>query len=656
MTTRKVFDGKTHAGNPHLRCDEGQVAPTATLKRGSLLCKTTKTTGVQGCRLIAFLGVALIAGAAHCSTNVFNDAVFWFRGGKDKNSDGYIDYGEFFDDLRANTPNDGNHNMTMSSTLYTGAYGSLFKGNAVFRKEEVVFPALGTSAVKDDVQVLHISADAQGGSYYFPFAVNPHSVFVRNEISNEYTIVSRIRLDDNSANRNEEKCFLKVGYSTNDLARQQGMWLGFAKQNTTTKSRQITGRRISDSTGNDSAFNLNLHVPTNTWVDMAVVVGSGKLRVGIALPQSLADHSNNPTIAFDETDIRTDSYELLESDADYLLFCRDGQKIYKQANATDRTCFIGSVQQMAIWKRALGDQEVMAAFGMPRPAIFRMGFDNGNSNEFGGTRTNSTQIIDGLGSWQGVWNEMRAKDEWTVSFNALRDEANLPQIFSVKSLRGSAAQIEVKLNGTSLGEGRVAADTRAFWPVAANIVHEGANELVIKCKDAGIRGFLIDAMELGGSLGVGKMTASSTDDGRVDPELIKTGVPSATDPNPQHWPTKLEPSTGIKDLHFRVWIDPDVADKASFTLKTAAKCDAISSSEKFSPYVNGAKKGDVSATNSWKQLSLPLKAGDLLGGWNDIDFYSTNSRCWEFGYFRFEAVLPSAFGFSTPPGLAVSIR
>ena len=86
--------------------------------------------------------------SAQGSTNVFNDAVFWFRGGKDKNSDGYIDYGEFFDDLRANTPNDGNHNMTMSSTLYTGQYGSLFKGNAVFRNEQVVFPALGASAAK----------------------------------------------------------------------------------------------------------------------------------------------------------------------------------------------------------------------------------------------------------------------------------------------------------------------------------------------------------------------------------------------------------------------------------------------------------------------------------------------------------------------------
>ena len=166
----------------------------------------------------------------------------------------------------------------------------------------------------------------------------------------------------------------------------------------------------------------------------------------------------------------------------------------------------------------------------------------------------------------------------------------------------------------------------------------------------------MDAMELGGSLGVGKMTGSSTDDGRVDPELIKTGVPSAADPNPQHWPTKLEPSTGIEDLHFRVWVDPDVADKASFTLKTAYKCDETSSSDKFKLYVNRAQKGEVAANTSWKQQSLAFNPGQLRGGWNDIDFTSTASRCWEFGYYRFETVLPSPFGFSPLPGMTVVIR
>ena len=613
----------------------------------------------KGSRMMIGVFAACLALAAQGSPNVFDDAVFWFRGGRDKNGDGYMDYGEFFDDLRANTPNDGNHNMTMSSYYYKDDL-AVFKGNAVFGNEQVVFPALGTSAAKDDMQVLHISDDIQGGSYYFPFAVNPRPVLARNQVSNEYTIVSRIRLDDDDLHCNFVKCFMKLGYNN-----EQGMWLGFNKQDTSKGTRQIVGRRIT-STGSNSAFSLNLHVPTNTWVDLAVAVGNGKLRVGIATPAT--NLYNNSTIAFAETDIKTDNYELLEDpdDAYYMLFCLDGQKAAKTVSGgTDTTCFIGSVQQMAIWKRALDDQKVMEAFGMPRPAIFRTGFDNGNSNEFGGTRSGSTQAIDGLGSWQNIANTMKAGDTWTVNFNALRDEAGLPQIFSVKSIKvlgSSSAQIEVTLNGTSLGEYYVASNGRTFWPVAANLINEGANTLVIRRTDGGARDFVVDGMELGGSLGVGKMTQSSTDDGRTDPRLTKTGTPSAADPNPQHWPQELMPWSGITNLHLRVWVDPDVTDKASFTFRTAAKAanrsstQTASASDYFSVYINGIYDVKLKASANWTQYKSTVS---LHGGWNDFEFITPEAYSgvhWYFAYFRFEAVLPSAFGYPPPLGMSVILR
>ena len=37
MTTGKALDGKPYAGNPHVRFDEGEVAPAATPRRGSPL-------------------------------------------------------------------------------------------------------------------------------------------------------------------------------------------------------------------------------------------------------------------------------------------------------------------------------------------------------------------------------------------------------------------------------------------------------------------------------------------------------------------------------------------------------------------------------------------------------------------------------------------
>ena len=602
-------------------------------------------------KTLAYLLSACLAFAAHGSTNVFNDAVFWFRGGKDINGDGSMQKGEFFDDLHADDNSHANHQMGMSSENYTGPNNSLFKGNAVLQNEDVVFPALGTNFVKN-MQVLHISCDKKGGSYYFPFDVNPYSIFANNSISNEYTIVSRIKIEDDGISR--EQCLFRIGYDASD---KKGLYLalGRIKSSDGSWDKYIKGYFTPNSSSASSSHAFTIQIPSNTWVDVAAVVGNGNLRIGVAAPESSSIHDNNPTIAFAQTPMWTENCTLL-GDGKYKFFCLEGQTTFATAGTMDQTAFIGSVQQMAIWKRALTDQEVMEAFGMPRPTIFRIGLDNAASNEFGGTRTGSTQTIDGLGSWQNIANKMEVGDVWTVNFNALRDETNLSQIFSIKSLSGSAAaQIEAKLNGTSLGEGRIAANTRVFWPVAANLVRAGANTLVIERKNGGGHDFLMDAMELGGSLGVGKMTASSSDDGRVDPNLIKTGVPSAADPNPQHWPTKLESSTDeTKHLRFRVWVDPDVADKASFTFKTAVSNDT-SSGVAFAVYINNQRKTNVNAANEWKQYSF--NPGELNGGWNDFDFRGPSSTCRsEFGFYRFETVLPSPFGFTPPPPLMVIIR
>lgn len=599
---------------------------------------------------------------AHGAPNVFDDAVFWFRGGKDRNGDLYMrQQGEFFDDLHADDTTHANHQSEVQT--YTGiALADGFKANAVFQTERVVFPALGTAK---NMPVLHLSNNAiqyNEKVYYWPQYVKPYNIFANNNISSEYTVISRLRLDEDGMKQTQ--CLLRIGYNG---SAKKGLMLGFAPCAPGYTNKYITAFCTPNESGSNTQVNFDtIGIPTNTWVDVAVVVGGNHLRIGVAFPQTSAFHGNNHTIAFAQTNMWTDNCTLLSKDY-YRFFSETGQTSQQLANGADKTCFTGSVQQMAIWGRALSDQEVMEAFGMPRPAIFRTGFDNGASNEFGGTRSSASQTIDGLGSWQNIANTMKAGDAWTVNFTALRDEAGLPQIFSIKSLDGSAAQIEPVLNGTSLGEGRIAANSRGFWPVAAGLVVKGENTLVITRKDGGTRDFRVDAMELGGSFGVGRITQSSSDDGRIDPRLIRTGIPSAADPNPQHWPKELEPYSGITNLHLRVWIDPDVADKASFTFKTAAAAasrnatQTATGSEFFSIYFNGNYKSKLKATPSWTSYDPTFTSGDavLRGGWNDIEFITPlpYSGCrWHFGYFRFETVLPDPYGFSPAPGLTVILR
>ena len=618
-------------------------------------------------RALSVAFVACLAFAAHGATNVFDDAVFWFRGGKDISGDHCMQQGEFFDDLHADDENHANHKMSMVNYL-ADSNSKAFKENAALVSEQVVFPALG-KAVEKKMNVLRLSnknvRNPSNNKYYFwPEVVNPRSVF-DNCIANEFTIISRMRLDDDGLARTQ--CVFKVGYKASE---KRGMWLAFSELQNSTKTKYIIGRRTPTETGSDASFRFaDLQIPTNTWFDLAVVVGNGKLRIGIALPETSSFLGNNSTIAFAETPMWTANP--LSSGDDYRLFSYSGQSTYQEGSSSnpdlDKTCFIGSVQQIAIWGRALGDEEVMAAFGMPRPAVFRTGFDNGAASEFGGERSGSSQEIDGLGSWQDIANTMQVGDTWTVNFTALRDEAGLPQIFSIKSLSDSTeAQIEPILTNascnTSLGERRVAANGRTFWPVPADLIAEGANTLIIKRKNGGAGLFKMDAMELGGSLGVGKAN-HTINDGRVYPERIATGVPSAADPNPSHWPVGFRPYLNNNtNLHFHVWVDPDVVGVSTSRFWTcvnryASEGHAVEGSEEFTIYVNGANKISCKAEDSWENISIGFEKGELRGGWNDFEIRSAAyETChWLFDRYRFETVLPR--GFSIPPlGMRVILR
>ena len=622
--------------------------------------KTTKTTGIQGCRLIAAFGVALISVAAQCSNSVFDDAVFWFRGGKDKSGDRYMrQQGEFFDDLHANDTSHQNHQMEVQSyTSHQLADG--FKANAEFRMEKVVYPSLGA---QKNSPVLHLSNNPinyNGKDYFWPQYVKPYRIFADNNISDEYTVVSRLRIDEDGWKQTQG--LLRIGYN----GAGKGLMLGFAPASAGSPNTYITALLAPDASSGNTQFNFDsISIPTNTWVDLAVVVGNGKLRIGIATPRSSAFHGNNPTIAFAETNMWTANCTLFEEryESCYRLFCETGQDTFQQAGGTDKTCFTGSIQQMAIWGRALEDHEVMEAFGMPRPAIFRTGFDNRVSTEFGGTRSGAAQTIDGLGSWQGIWDTMLAGDEWTVNFNALRDEAGLPQIFSLRSLPDSVpANIEVSLNGTYLGTRHFLGEAHVFWPVATNLITEGANILTVRRVDNGAGSFRMDAMEIGGALGVGSGEDSITD-GRVAPDRNPTGVPTAADPNLQHWSQGLQPYMGASNVHFRVWVDPDVVNKSTSRFRTRVRCYdrgdgySIQGNETASLCVNGIEKLTHGPVKSWESLELDFAPGELHAGWNDIEFKSAPyETChWFVAYYRFETVLPK--GFSVPPcGTCISFR
>ena len=83
MATGKALDGKPYAGNPHVRFDEGEVAPATTPRRGSLLYKKTL--------VVALFAVMGIAGFADTKTT-YRDAMGRVQGTQTTDSYGRTTY------------------------------------------------------------------------------------------------------------------------------------------------------------------------------------------------------------------------------------------------------------------------------------------------------------------------------------------------------------------------------------------------------------------------------------------------------------------------------------------------------------------------------------------------------------------------------------
>ena len=68
---------------------------------------------------------------------------------------------------------------------------------------------------------------------------------------------------------------------------------------------------------------------------------------------------------------------------------------------------------------------------------------------------------------------------------------------------------------------------------------------------------------------------------------------------------------------------------------------------------------NLKANQDWVDIALDFSSDKLLGGWNDFEIRSAEAyqTCyWVFDYYRFETVLPSAFGFPPPVGMVISVK
>ena len=215
------------------------------------------------------LAIAALAVAAWCAHgDVWQDCTAWYMGGTDKDSDGVFENGELTDIRHAANPNSPTH----GGGVRTGNPG------ASNRVETVVSATSGRTFPNQRVIYLsQIPGTTSNGNpgvreedIKLPFAAT----------TNQYTMLLRFRMDESQPTTKTFVSVLDCGYKGGESTKQ-GFYVRYYPE--------------SEQFGflcNNGAKSINFDSPTNdtcrtlreTWVEMAVSMDRGTMRMGVKAP------------------------------------------------------------------------------------------------------------------------------------------------------------------------------------------------------------------------------------------------------------------------------------------------------------------------------------------------------------------------------------
>ncbi|NQT51847.1 PEP-CTERM sorting domain-containing protein [bacterium] len=216
--------------------------------------------------------------------------------------------------------------------------------------------------------------------------------------------------------------------------------------------------------------------------------------------------------------------------------------------------FDGTMENMAVWNRALSEADIHEAFG-GSGALWSIGIDNGSFDDM-----RHEGQVDATYTIGEPWHEMRrAVTTGTTTANVHFTPPDgpdgdtdpdayfsaLPYVFHLNVHGGTGGEINVSLNGKSLGTKATSSGADLFWLVPAGSVIAGANTLSIQ--NTGSATVSWDWMELGGAWQVGyddNSHAEFSHEGAAPDDFY------VTDPNWQHLERAIIPTDPDINLHF----------------------------------------------------------------------------------------------------------
>ena len=439
---------------------------------------------------------ALAMAAVPAGAHVFDDAVFYFNGGKDMNGNGYFDTGDLRNIVEANVSNTAypaisNFLRFTNEVVHCPYSGKTFTSGCINFHPEITHTY--TTNIVGDVTNVTIEARGRVSKIY----INNVFKSVTGNCSN-YTVVVRFRRDAiRKLNGGFQDWMLRIGYDWNGGGK--GLAIGF-------NGASMTNRYFSIMAGRQS-FNRDVNrwrstTETNSWTDVAVAVDGWKLKAWYMQEGDNQLRSAENTFTYNSTTLSQFAAQpgwqvQLGSEQDAtaansLMYCITNG--VTQSSQNSYKCWSGSIQQLAFWTRTLTDAEVRQALGGTAPVEMQVGLANGASTEF---RSEASAV--GTGNWEELNPSLAAGGSVSVTYtNAFK--IAVPQVLTLISTPASApGSLLVKVNGSAVKSVAVMPGHTNLVPIASKFFSTGVNTITLQRTDSGSSPLVLDAFSLGGS-------------------------------------------------------------------------------------------------------------------------------------------------------------
>ena len=437
---------------------------------------------------------------------VFDDAVFYFNGGKDVNGDGYFNAGDLRNIVDANASNTawptiGNFHRMTNEVVHCPYSGKTFTSSCLTFPQQI-YHTYTTNIVGDTTNVT-IEARGRVSKVY----INNVFKSVTGNCSN-YTVVVRFRRDAIMKIAPDfQDWMLRIGYDWNNGGR--GIAIGY-------NGSPMTNRYFTVMAGRQS-FNKDDNrwkstTETNAWTDVAVAVDGWKAKVWYMQENDNQLRTAEKTFSYNSTTLSQfaalSSWQVQlgsEQDAttaDFVMYTLTNG--VKKSSHNAYKCWAGSIQQLAFWTRTLTDADVRQAFGGTAPVEMQVGLANGASTEF---RSETSAV--GTGNWEELNPSLAAGG--TLSLTYTNDFAIMvPQVLTLIPTPASASgALRVKVNGSLVKSVAVMPGRTNLVPIASKFFTTGVNTLTLQRTDSGSSPLVLDAFSLGGSWVAGRNSSSN---------------------------------------------------------------------------------------------------------------------------------------------------